>query len=56
MYTRFVASILALAAGAAGVVVVVLLLRSVPGPASQLTTNAPSSAYIGPVPSSEATV
>jgi hypothetical protein len=39
LYLRFVAAIVALAAGIAGVVVAVTLLRSVPGPISQTTAT-----------------
>jgi hypothetical protein len=40
VYVRFGAAVLALAAGAAGVVVAVLLLRNVPGPAETATASA----------------
>jgi hypothetical protein len=50
VYLRFAASILALAAGAAGIVVAVMLLRSVPGPTSTTSAapTAPSHTHTTP--------
>ena len=48
MYPRFVASLVALAAGAVSVVVVVLLLRTVPGPTGTSTTSSAPAASVKP--------
>jgi hypothetical protein len=47
VYLRFVAAILALTAGVAGVVVAVMLLRSVPGPTSQTSAASSTPAAAG---------
>jgi hypothetical protein len=51
MYVRFIAAVAALAAGATGIIVVVLLLRSVPGPTKTATSTPAASAPVSSSPS-----